>query len=431
MWSDFRRWASVEWGTSPELPISRLADDLWLLDVSSKEEVSRIVALGKWRFGNILLQLDGWIKDTGRSTVSAEKGVVWILVSGIPVHLRSSALLQSLGELCGAFLGSEKAGDLNSARIKVRMLNEVPSTVTLKYGADLFKISLSVELAQGSPSASSRAEAPRSSPVPSKSLVLSSQATVCVDVADADSVPIPAAMELTVEESFGQSALACQVDTFLPRTTERTSGLISRGRLFVGLRLDSNGFSVCVPRFQSEQLVIMKDLIFSAGLVAPRPCPSQPKVLNFSLGPWAFPNVIFSELAFDTSSSLGFGSTLLLDSFSSQVSPISAGGSLTTNVMLASDSQSVDLGVSSVEAEVREVSDLLGLELNDSLEAGSNVAVATCKKVWKRRTTPSPRSKLEREQRRLGIENGSTPVTGSRGSNSNRFACTTQIDFNV
>ncbi|CAN1254784.1 hypothetical protein LINPERPRIM_LOCUS8763 [Linum perenne] len=74
------------------------------------------MALGKWRFGNTLLQVDGWIKAAGRSAVSAEKDVVWVLASGIPLHLRSPALFQAIGDMCGSFLGSEKAGDLNSSQ---------------------------------------------------------------------------------------------------------------------------------------------------------------------------------------------------------------------------------------------------------------------------------------------------------------------------
>ncbi|CAN1171058.1 hypothetical protein LINPERHAP2_LOCUS29347 [Linum perenne] len=144
-WTAFRRWAASVWGTSPELPYSRLADDLWLLDVSSEMEVDRVMALGKWRFGNILLQVDGWIKNAGRSILSSEQGVVWIHASGIPLHLRSPALFQAIGDVCGSFLGFEKAGDLNSVRIKVRLQKEVPTFVALKFGAEAFDISLRPE----------------------------------------------------------------------------------------------------------------------------------------------------------------------------------------------------------------------------------------------------------------------------------------------
>ncbi|CAN1151749.1 hypothetical protein LINPERPRIM_LOCUS28542 [Linum perenne] len=61
VWPEFRRWAAASWGVAPDVPFSRLGDDLWLLDATSKLEVSRILALGKWRFGSISILADVWL----------------------------------------------------------------------------------------------------------------------------------------------------------------------------------------------------------------------------------------------------------------------------------------------------------------------------------------------------------------------------------
>ncbi|CAN1168538.1 hypothetical protein LINPERPRIM_LOCUS19257 [Linum perenne] len=116
-----------------------------MLDASSKLEVSRILALGKWRFGSISILADVWIKDAGRSVVSLEHGCAWFVASGIPIHLRSTDLFQKLGGFCGDFLGYELTSDLNSIRIKIRASHEVPDKVLLWLGEESFSVALRAE----------------------------------------------------------------------------------------------------------------------------------------------------------------------------------------------------------------------------------------------------------------------------------------------
>ncbi|CAN1173295.1 hypothetical protein LINPERHAP2_LOCUS30587 [Linum perenne] len=331
-WTAFRRWAATVWGTSPELPYSRLADDLWLLDVSSEKEVDRIMALGKWRFGNILLHVDGWIKDAGRSTISSEKGVVWFLASGIPLHLRSPALFQALGDSCGSFLGFEKAGDLNSVRIKVKLQKEAPTSVTLKFGEEAFPVVLRLEL-EGTqslvPRRSDAEEVPSvSGDSSSGNLVLSPQPPVF------ETVEAPSLSSVAVfssEKNLELRASMCQHFPLIPRMTAIPSVSGFRGGSFAGLRLGSN-----------EEPV-------SSSFLTPLPFRREDSV--------------FLEAS---SSSPSFASY-------SQSSP---------SVLLTDEAQSaIQQAASSVEVEVLEVSELIGLTLNGSSAGGAAAAVATCKKI--------------------------------------------------
>ncbi|CAN0885097.1 hypothetical protein LINGRAHAP2_LOCUS15022 [Linum grandiflorum] len=81
-----------------------------MLECVSKVEVNRILALGRWSFDDIVIQLDIWIKEVGRSNVLLDSDVAWIIVCGIPLHLRSIDLFWQMGNICGGFLGSEVIG---------------------------------------------------------------------------------------------------------------------------------------------------------------------------------------------------------------------------------------------------------------------------------------------------------------------------------
>ncbi|CAN1134873.1 hypothetical protein LINPERHAP2_LOCUS8526 [Linum perenne] len=145
-WEQFRKWAVVVWGVPKDVPVLRLADDLWMLVCSSKSEVLRVVALRKWRFGDVSIQMDPWIAQAGLSVVGQKEGVGWIEVSGIPVHLRSPSLFSALGELCGGFVDFEDGRDLNSIRLKVKTGGEVPREAALVFGKERFVVSFQAEM---------------------------------------------------------------------------------------------------------------------------------------------------------------------------------------------------------------------------------------------------------------------------------------------
>ena len=141
-WEAFRSWASKNWGINREVLIQSVGDGLWMLTCNGKEEVERILALKRWRFGDIPLMFDGWIKEAGRSGVLLESDVVWVLIRGIPLHLRSPDLVRSLGDVCGGFLESEEVRDLTSVRIKVQLKGTLPDSIPICYGEEIYPVKL-------------------------------------------------------------------------------------------------------------------------------------------------------------------------------------------------------------------------------------------------------------------------------------------------
>ncbi|CAN1138831.1 hypothetical protein LINPERHAP2_LOCUS10907 [Linum perenne] len=432
VWSEFLRWAVDVWGISPDAPFSRLSDDLWLLDVSSVDEVSRILSLNRWRFGSISILMDRWFKGAGRSSVLADKGVCWFYVSGIPVHLRSPALFQSLGELCGDFLGFEKAGDLNSIRIKVSLKREMPSGVDLKFGEDSFRLTFFRDDTFGRSAAS----------------VFGVQAS-SVDDGLSSSPPLPVSSdsgelsELTVACPGEELSMGC-FNSLIPRMAEGLPTSILRGKRYVGLCVGANGISLSVPPIRPNQLVLLESLLFSSGLLCSALGPHSlgPKIFNLHLGPWSFssslgleattrltcPSGIFVSaplvLSVAAPSSLSLPSS---SSTASSVPPLalleagsSAPPAATSPVVDLAPSFDPASSLDTVESEVKTIATIIGLSLNGSSEEGIAAALATCASVRARKASTTPRSKKEMEFRRLGIEDGEVSVPRRRESR-NRF----------
>ncbi|CAN0880845.1 hypothetical protein LINGRAHAP2_LOCUS13875 [Linum grandiflorum] len=68
-----------------------------MMTCNGKDEVKRILALKRWKFGDISLKVDEWIREARRSCVLLDSEVGWILIRGIPIHLRLADLFRSLG----------------------------------------------------------------------------------------------------------------------------------------------------------------------------------------------------------------------------------------------------------------------------------------------------------------------------------------------
>ncbi|CAN0922513.1 Putative ribonuclease H protein At1g65750 [Linum grandiflorum] len=142
VWDDFLLWAVKSWGVARDVPFSKLGDDLWLMVCSSKAEVDRIIALKRWRFGNMFLLMDKWITEAGRSRVLLDSEVAWITIQGIPIHLKSKELLLSIGDFCGGFICSEETQSLSSARIKIKLNGVIPEEIPICFGGLCFPVSV-------------------------------------------------------------------------------------------------------------------------------------------------------------------------------------------------------------------------------------------------------------------------------------------------
>ncbi|CAN1141403.1 hypothetical protein LINPERHAP2_LOCUS12476 [Linum perenne] len=144
-WNEFKAWVVRYWGVPGNPAIRPLGDDLWLMECASEKEVDRIVNLGRWRFKDFAIHLDKWIKVAGRSNVRMDSDVAWLVVRGIPLHLRSSELVRSLGEACGGFLASADGPDMSSVRIKVKLRGPVPEEIPLFEGLTVFPVKVDFE----------------------------------------------------------------------------------------------------------------------------------------------------------------------------------------------------------------------------------------------------------------------------------------------
>ncbi|CAN1759419.1 hypothetical protein LINPERHAP1_LOCUS7119 [Linum perenne] len=149
-WPSFRRWAHRNWGSPLEAEFQRLGDGLWLLFCGSSDKVNRIIALDRWLFGKIVIQLDRWIPEAGRSGVLLSKDVVWATIRGIPLHLRSSDLFRQLGDVCGRFQSFEKGDSLSSVRICFTLKGGIPEEIPIFHGGFIFPVK--VELDSSPPS---------------------------------------------------------------------------------------------------------------------------------------------------------------------------------------------------------------------------------------------------------------------------------------
>ncbi|CAN1182233.1 hypothetical protein LINPERPRIM_LOCUS40737 [Linum perenne] len=92
----------------------------------------RVIALNKCMFGSIRIFLDSWTAGAGRSTCLEDQGLAWVSVKGIPLHIRSAELFQSLGDLCGGFIEFDtQRCSLYSVRLKIAPASSIPPLVKI------------------------------------------------------------------------------------------------------------------------------------------------------------------------------------------------------------------------------------------------------------------------------------------------------------
>ncbi|CAN0918804.1 hypothetical protein LINGRAHAP2_LOCUS31092 [Linum grandiflorum] len=116
-----------------------------MLECISKEEVQRILAVNRWRFDEITLHMDGWIKEDGLLSVLLESDIAWILVRDIPLHLRSMELFHSLGDVCGELLEFEEGSKLSSVRLKVKLQGVVPEIILVCFKDEVYSVKVECE----------------------------------------------------------------------------------------------------------------------------------------------------------------------------------------------------------------------------------------------------------------------------------------------
>ncbi|CAN1134176.1 hypothetical protein LINPERHAP2_LOCUS8109, partial [Linum perenne] len=139
-WNRFRQWMLRHWGVALNELCYPLGDDLWLLECGSSTEVDRILALKRFLFEDSPLLVDRWIAMAGRSSVLQENDMVWLNVHGIPLHLRSSALFEKIGDWCGGFVKAEEGASLSDVRIKIRVQGAIPEEIPICFEKEIFPV---------------------------------------------------------------------------------------------------------------------------------------------------------------------------------------------------------------------------------------------------------------------------------------------------
>ncbi|CAN1173960.1 hypothetical protein LINPERHAP2_LOCUS30993 [Linum perenne] len=144
-WDEFRKWSSSSWGIPVASSFLPLGDDLWMLVCSSVSEVERILALKRWRFKDWDIFMDVWTKAAGRSRVLEDSNTAWVVVRGIPLHLRSMELFRQIGDYCGGFISAEDGVSLSSIRLKVTGGSLIPDELPIRHGSEIFPVRIEAE----------------------------------------------------------------------------------------------------------------------------------------------------------------------------------------------------------------------------------------------------------------------------------------------
>ncbi|CAN1186323.1 hypothetical protein LINPERHAP2_LOCUS38070 [Linum perenne] len=146
-WAGFRGWIVRRWGVDKGTEFRLLGDNLWLMELSSAEEVDRVIRLDRWNFPNHKISADRWIKGAGTSKVLEDRGWEWFRVVGVPLHLRSEALFNSISLAFGESAVTDVFGcNLNEVRVRVPSPRKAPDTVVLRYTEECFHLKVLKEV---------------------------------------------------------------------------------------------------------------------------------------------------------------------------------------------------------------------------------------------------------------------------------------------
>ncbi|CAN1126066.1 hypothetical protein LINPERHAP2_LOCUS3212 [Linum perenne] len=138
-WGDFRRWMRRWWGVNLDGEVKRLGDDSWLVECESGVRAAEIVERGHWYFRGASVEVSRWFPDAGRTNLLELQGFKWVLIFGVPVHLRSEVVFRSIGDLCGGYVDSQDT-EFSAVRVKVKREGETPTSLILVAKEKRFEI---------------------------------------------------------------------------------------------------------------------------------------------------------------------------------------------------------------------------------------------------------------------------------------------------
>ncbi|CAN1805383.1 hypothetical protein LINPERHAP1_LOCUS24254 [Linum perenne] len=482
-WSAFKQWAHRNWESQLDAIFHKLDDGLWLLHCDSSAQLEHILSSDRWCFNQILLQLDKWIPEAGRSGVLLTEDVVWVTIRGIPLHLRSQELFRQLGEICGHYLGFESGDTLSSIRIRLRLKGDIPTEIPINHG----NLSFPVRVVPDSiPPARCY-----SLPVVSHSDLRSknkgvlccstpSSATLCSSTTDPTNIASSSCSAVSVDRPSGHSqtpesfsleaspVVTSPLAVSLSKVLEHSSlGLLTEPKSsilpsedmggcvlgqsqsdasflpprtscrFVGLRLGVDGcllLSSFSNSFRMDSVLISPSSLF---------CGSSPKIVlgrfywnqdGPSLTPSSRISLIYptkpitrlfnSSLTHISNHSLSFPDIVISPTQIPLLSPLSS-PLPSQPFSTTSSSQSED---ELLNSSVLELAELLDLKLDGDSSMGRSAAISTCKEVIKRRPSSNSRSRTDLEHRRLGVSPDTIISTSRRSRREGCVASSHPID---
>ncbi|CAN1132781.1 hypothetical protein LINPERPRIM_LOCUS30277 [Linum perenne] len=92
-----------------------------------------------WHFRGAPLKVSKWFPEAGRSNFLELQDMCWVLVFGIPVHLRSEEIFRKIGSACGGMIDSRDT-DFSAVRLKVKRSVSIPSSLFLEFEGTRFEI---------------------------------------------------------------------------------------------------------------------------------------------------------------------------------------------------------------------------------------------------------------------------------------------------
>ncbi|CAI0400845.1 unnamed protein product [Linum tenue] len=142
--SDFNRWARRVWAIDDNFGIEELEDGCWLLICPSVAEALRIRKLQHSQFRSFRFKISMWNPNIGRDAGHPGKET-WLLVFGIPLHLKSMNLFKSIGDFCGKFIDIDWSSWCSSViRIRTQILGPIPSEVPVCYEDKVYPVRIEV-----------------------------------------------------------------------------------------------------------------------------------------------------------------------------------------------------------------------------------------------------------------------------------------------
>ncbi|CAL1372576.1 unnamed protein product [Linum trigynum] len=135
---DFKRWANRHWATDDNFDWHYFDNGKWLLSCPSVQHAVRIRGFNQCSFKNFNILISFWPEEGQKDWYDDSQ---WILVFGIPLHLKSIDLINLIGRFCGKLLEVDwNHWSADFIRIRVRMIDEPPSTIPVRFAGERFSI---------------------------------------------------------------------------------------------------------------------------------------------------------------------------------------------------------------------------------------------------------------------------------------------------